>query len=519
MNGIALTIFVGQLPKLLGFSVDATSVLGALADTATGIREGKVVPLALVIGLLCLAVILVGRRLAPRFPSVLLAVALGGAIVAAFGLSSTIAVVGTVPQGFPPVGLPPVGLSDLVTLFPTALAVALISFADTSVISHAFAARRGEHVDPDHELAALGAVNIGAALVGGFSSSGSATRTPVAESAGAKTQATGLVGAACIVLLLVAVPGLLSPVPSAALAAVVMAAAISLVDLDGLRHLWRVRRTELGVALVAFLAVVVFGALPGIIIAVGLSLVAFIRRAWRPYDAVLGRVHGYKGYHDISRHPDARSVPGLMLYRWDAPLFFANAQAFQERVLELVDEADETPRWIAVAAEPVTDVDTTAADMLEELITELHRRGTELHFAELKGPTKDRLVTYGIFGRLGAGHFHPTVGATVSAFLHRYPDVEWKDWEDDSPPPEFGPEPSPAATPEPEPTAEASPAAEPAPEPELAPEPAAEAAPVAEPEPAPSDAAPAPAPEPDAPAPARPARPRRRRPAPEPPAE
>jgi MFS superfamily sulfate permease-like transporter len=288
-------------------------------------------------------------------------------------------------------------------------------------------------------------VNVVAGLVGGFSASGSATRTPVAEQAGARTQVTGLIGAACIVLLLVALPGLLAPVPTTALAAVVISAAISLFDIGGLRDLWRIRPSELGLALAAFLAVVLFGALPGIVVAVGLSLLAFIRRAWVPYDAVLGRVRGYKGYHDVTRHPDARQVPGLTLYRWDAPLFFANAQAFHEHVLSVVDGLEHTPRWFVVAAEPITDVDTTAAEMLGELITDLARRGTQLHFAELKGRTKDRLAVYGVFERLGADHFHPTVGSVVSAYLKRYPDVEWQDWEDDSPPPQGDAEPHAAA--------------------------------------------------------------------------
>jgi MFS superfamily sulfate permease-like transporter len=182
----------------------------------------------------------------------------------------------------------------------------------------------------------------------------------------------------------------------------------------------------------------VFGALPGIAVAVGLSLLNFIRRAWRPYDAVLGRVANYKGYHDTNRHPEARLVPGLTLYRWDAPLFFANAQSFHEHVLDIVESAPLTPRWFAVASEPITDVDTTAADMLEELITELRRRGTELHFADLKGRVKDRLRVYGIYDRLGADHFHPTVGSVVRAYLAANPDVEWLDWEDEPRPPEVG---------------------------------------------------------------------------------
>ena len=160
----------------------------------------------------------------------------------------------------------------------------------------------------------------------------------------------------------------------------------------------------------AFLAVTVFGALPGIAVAVGLSLLNFIRHAWRPHDAVLGRVTGYKGYHDLGRHPEARLVPGLVLYRWDAPLFFANADLFREHVLEIVDHAPPPVRWLAVTSEPMTDIDTTAADMLDELITELARRGVELHFADMKGHVKDRLRTYGLFDRLGGDHFHPTVG-------------------------------------------------------------------------------------------------------------
>ncbi|HYN48110.1 MAG TPA: SulP family inorganic anion transporter [Candidatus Nanopelagicales bacterium] len=431
MNGIALTILVGQLPKLLGFSVSSNDVVGGMVGLGRGIVEGRTVPLALVIGGASLAVILGLRRVSHRIPGVLVAVVAAGVAVAVFGLASELTVVGQVPRGLPAIGIPAVSWSDLMTLFPAALGIALISFADTSVISHAFAARRGERVDADHEMAALGVVNVAAGLFGGFASSGSATRTPVAEAAGSRTQVTGLVGAGAVLLLLVAVPGLLAPVPTAALAAVVVSAAIMLFDLEGLRRLWRQRRSELVLALVAFLAVTLFGPLPGIAVAVGLSLLEFIRHAWRPHDAILGRVTQYKGYHDIERHPDARLVPGLILYRWDAPLFFANADLFRAHVLDTVDHAPPPVRWLAAAAEPVTDIDTTAADMLDELITELARRGVELHFAELKGHVRDRLGTYGILDRLGADHFHPTVGTVVKAYLARHPDVVWHDWEDE----------------------------------------------------------------------------------------
>ena len=441
MNGIALMILVGQLPKLLGFSVDATGVLDGIVELGRGIVDGKTVPAALLIGLASLAIIFGLRRVSRRIPGVLVAVVAAGVVVQVLGLSSEIKVVGEVPRGLPKIGLPSVTWADLAALFPSAVGIALISFADTSVISHAFAARRGERVDADRELAALGAVNVTAGLFSGFASSGSATRTPVAEAAGSRTQVTGLVGAGAIILLLVAVPGLLAPVPTAALAAVVISAAVSLFDVKGLRRLWRQRRSELGLALIAFLAVTIFGALPGIAVAVGLSLLNFIRLAWRPHDAILGRVTGYKGYHDLGRHPEARLVPGLILYRWDAPLFFANADLFREHVLDIVDHAPPPVRWLAVTSEPMTDIDTTAADMLDELITELARRGVELHFADMKGHVKDRLRTYGLYDRLGIDHFHPTVGIVVKAYIARHPDVEWRDWEDEPVPPVAPPRP------------------------------------------------------------------------------
>jgi len=443
MNGIALTVLVGQLPKMLGFQVEAPDFLGAVIGLVQGIVDGKTAPWALAIGAVALAIILGLKRVSRRIPGVLIAVVLAGVAVAALGLQDSLSVVGVVPRGLPDLGLPLVSLDDVLALVPGAFGIALISFADTSVVSRIFAARRGDHIDADRELGSLGICNVAAGLVGGFPGSGSATRTPVAEAAGARTQVTGLVGAGVILVLLLAVPWLFAPVPSAALAAVVVSAALGIFDVEGLRRLWRQRRSELGLALVAFLAVALFGALPGIGAAVGLSLLNFIRHAWRPHDAILGRVANYKGYHDIGRHPEARLVPGLILYRWDAPLFFANADLFRERVLQIVDHAPPPVRWLAAAAEPVTDIDTTAADTLDELITELARRGVELHFAELKGHVKDRLGTYGVYDRLGADHFHPTVGAVVKAYLAHHPDVAWRDWEDEPLPPNSGAAPPP----------------------------------------------------------------------------
>ena len=429
INGIALTVIVSQVPKLLGFSVDASDFLGESIGIVRGVVDGRVVPVALVIGGGALVMMLVLRRVSRRLPGILIAVILATLAVTVLGLANQLTVVGAVPRGFAATGIPAVSLADLLALVPGALGIALIAFTDTSVISRTFAARRGDSVDPDHELVALGVANVAGALIGGFPISSSATRTPVAEAAGATTQVTGLVGAVVVVLLLVVEPGLLTNLPSTALAAIVIAAALSLFDLSGAGRLLRLRRSEFGLSIVSFLGVVLFGVLPGIGIAVGLSLLDFIRHAWRPHDAVLGRVPNYKGYHDIERHPDALQVPGLLLYRWDAPLFFANADLFRIRALAVVRGVEPPVRWLVVSAEPVTDVDTTAADALDELITDLARAGVELHFAEMKGHVKDRLRDYGVYQRMGDTCFHPTVGTAVKAYLAGHA-VAWVDWED-----------------------------------------------------------------------------------------
>ena len=237
--------------------------------------------------------------------------------------------------------------------------------------------------------------------------SSSASRTPVAESAGAKTQFAGVVGALCIALLLIFAPTLLKNLPHAALGAVVVSACLGLMEISGVLRLYRLRRSELAFSIVCFLGMMLLGVIQGIFIAVGLALLDFIWRAWRPYDAVLGRVDGLKGYHDISRHPEARHIPGLVLFRWDAPLFFANAAVFQEHVLRAVADAPTPTKWVVVAAEPVTDIDITAADMLAELDQRLHQAGMDLCFAEMKGPVKDRLKRYGLFTAFGTENFSP----------------------------------------------------------------------------------------------------------------
>jgi high affinity sulfate transporter 1 len=428
MNGIALTVLVAQLPKLCGFSVAAAGVGPGLAGFARAVVAGQIVPAAIAIGAGGLIVIFGLRAIAPRVPGVLVAVVLATIAVAALGDTIHVNVVGAMPAGIPRPVIPALGLDDLGPLATAAVGIALVSFADMSVLSRTFAARNGYRVDANRELIGLGLANLAGGLFRGFPITSSASRTPVAEAAGSRTQLTGVVGAVLIAGLLLGAPELLADLPISALAAVVIAAAIRMIDVGALRAFWRVRRADFALSVVAFLAVAGLGVIAGIALAVAFSLLDFIGRAWHPHDAVLGRAEGVKGYHDLARYPDAKQVPGLLLFRWDAPLFFANADSFRARVIALVDQAQPPIRWVVIAAEPITDVDSTAAGMIAELDRELVARDVELAFAELKDPVKDRLDRYGLQATIGPALFFPTVGVAVKAYVRRF-DVAWTDWE------------------------------------------------------------------------------------------
>jgi len=265
-------------------------------------------------------------------------------------------------------------------------------------------------------MVGLGAANLAAGLFQGFPVSSSSSRTPVAEAAGARTQLTGVVGAVAVALVLLWAPNLLKHVPTAALAGVVISSAIGLIEVNDLGRLFRIQRWEFWLSVVCFAGVAVFGAIQGVGIAVAIAVIEFLWDGWRPHSAVLGRVEGIRGYHDISRYPDARQVPGLVLFRWDAPLFFANAEFFKERALDAVASAPTPVRWLVVAAEPVTSIDVTAADALSELNEALHDVGVKLAFAELKDPVKDKLKRFGIFDQFGGEFFFATIGAAVDTY-------------------------------------------------------------------------------------------------------
>jgi high affinity sulfate transporter 1 len=430
LYGIAVTILVGQLPRLCGFSIEGRGLLTEIRDFAHGVADGQVNRAALAVGLAGIVVILVLRRFWRTVPGVAVAVVVGIAAVALFDLEAEgVKVVGVLPEGLPTLAIPAVDLADLGALFSGALGIALVAVADTTVLSQSLAAQRDETVDPDQELRALGVANVASGLFQGFAISSSSSRTPVAVSAGARSQLTPLVGAVAITLLLVFAPGLLRDLPLPMLAAIVITAAIGLIDVAAVRRLYRVRRSEFVLWLAAFAGVALLGVLVGIFAAILLSLADFVRRAWRPHDAVLGRVDELKGYHDITRYPSARQVPGLLLYRFDAPLFFANAAYFRRRVRVLVAEATQPVRWVVVAAEPITDIDTTAADTLGQLLKELRQQQVTLAFAELKDPVKDRLQRYGLYEGIGPDHFFPTIGTAVDAYVTAT-GTTWVDWEE-----------------------------------------------------------------------------------------
>ena len=433
MNGIALTVLISQLPKLFGFSIKSDGPLRNLWAVAKGVLEGRTNWTAFIVGAGTLAVILLLKG-SKRVPGILIAVVGATVVVGALGLAARagVSVLGSLPQGLPKFAIPWITYADIVPVLIGGCAVALVSFADTSVLSRVYAARTHTYVDPNQEMVGLGVANLAAGFFQGFPISSSSSRTPVAEAAGARTQLTGVVGALTVALLLVAAPDLLQNLPTSALAAVVIASAIGLIVVADLSRIYRIQRWEFWLSIVCTIGVAVLGAIPGIALAIVFAVIEFLWDAWRPYSAVLGRAEGVKGYHDISRYPDARRIPGLVLFRWDAPLFFANAELFRDRVLDAVATSPTPVRWLVVAAEPVTSVDITSADMLAELDETLQAVGIELCFAEMKDPVKDKLKRFGLFARLGQETFFPTLGSAVSTYLKTYA-VEWDDWEDRSP--------------------------------------------------------------------------------------
>ncbi|AVJ28311.1 SulP family inorganic anion transporter [Achromobacter spanius] len=417
MNGIALTVLVSQLPKLFDISIDDAGPLQEMQQLALAVADGQTHWPSFAVGAASLAVILLLKRF-DRVPGILIAVILATLAVKLFGLDAQgVKVLGEIPQGLPSLAWPWLSNADLVKIVLGGCAVALIAFADTSVLSRTYAARTHTRVDPNQEMVGLGVANLAAGFFQGFPISSSASRTPVAEAAGSRTQLTGVVGALAVGALLIAAPNLLRHLPNSALAAVVIAAAIGLFEIKDLRRIYRIQQWEFWLSMLCFAAVAVFGAIPGICLAVVIAVIEFLWDGWRPHFAVLGRVPNLRGYHDLKRYPNAALIDGLVLFRWDAPLFFANAELFQQRLLEAVEASPSPVRRVVVAAEPVTSVDVTSADMLRELCETLSREGIALHFAEMKDPVRDKLKRFELSRLFSDDHFHPTVGSAVDDYL------------------------------------------------------------------------------------------------------
>ncbi|MGE5287746.1 MAG: SulP family inorganic anion transporter [Micromonosporaceae bacterium] len=432
MNGLALTILAGQLPKLLGFKVSAEGLIGDLIGFVEGLANGEAVPAAAAVGIAGIALILALQHWLPKVPAVLIMVVLSIAATSVFNLAQHgVSLVGVLPKGFPKLTLPDVRVSDLGPLFAGALGIALVSLADTISTASSFAARTKQEVHGNQEMIGIGVANLAAGFFQGFPVSTSGSRTAVAERSGSKTQLTGLTGAALIILMIVFIPGLFRNLPNPALAAVVITAAFSLADIPATVRLWRQRKAEFLLSIAAFLGVALLGVLPGIAIAVALSILNVFRRAWWPYETVLGRVDGLEGFHDIHSYPAAKHLPGLTIYRFDAPLFFANAKTFREEVRRMA-RAEPKPRWIVIAAEPITDVDTTASDVLEELYRTLDAEGICLVFAELKDPVRRKIERYGLARKIEPRHFFPTIGAAVAAFRQET-GAEWTGADESAP--------------------------------------------------------------------------------------
>jgi len=411
MNGLGVTIIVGQLPKLFGFSTDADGFIDELRAFVSNLDQTQGTTLA--VGLSVLVLLLVLPRVSRKVPAILVAIVAATVASAVLDLSAEgVATVGALPQGLPTPGVPWTQLSDVVPLLVAALGITLVSLTDTIATSTSFAARRGDEVNPNQEMIGLGSANVAAGLFQGFAVSTSGSRTAVAEQSGAKSQVTGLVGAGAVALMLLFLNSLLADLPQTALAAVVIAAALSLMNLPELRRLWQVRRTAFSLSLVATAGVVLLGVLEGILVAVALAILLFFRRSWWPHGVVLGRDET-GGWHQAAGRDDLEEVAGIVVYRWEAPLFFANAGMLRQNLRALVRERQV--RWIVLQCEAVTDVDVTAAEMLEQLDKQLNAQGVHVAFVELRDRLEALLLRYGLFETLDRDHFYPSMDAALAA--------------------------------------------------------------------------------------------------------
>ncbi|MHC9291146.1 SulP family inorganic anion transporter [Mycobacterium sp. LTG2003] len=418
MTGVAVIMISGQLGKVTGTTVEGDEFIDEVVSFGAGIAGVHWPTVALSVAVL--AVLLILYRMSPVFPGPLIAVLAATAVVWLFGMEDKgIRVIGDIPAGLPVPSLPAVTFAELAALTIPAVGIAVVAFSDNALTGRTFAARRGETIDANAELRALGVCNLSAGVTQGFPVSSSGSRTALGDVLGSRTQLYSLVMLATVVVVMLAGRGLLEHFPMAALGALVVYAALRLIDIPEFRRLARFRRSELVLAVATTVAVLGLGVLYGVLVAIGLSLLDMLRRVARPHDSVLGYVPGMAGMHDVDDYPQAEPVPGLVVYRYDAPLFFANAENFRERAMAAVEESDDPVEWFVLNAEANVDPDLTAVDALEQLRRDLTARGIVFAMARVKQDLLDDLVAAGFVDRVGEDRIFPTLPTAVEAFRGR----------------------------------------------------------------------------------------------------
>jgi len=412
VTGAALVIAASQLGKVLGYSVSGDTFFRLVANALSNID--KIQGLTVVIASGSIVVMVLLRRFLPRWPAALIVVALSIVTTSAFNLAARgLAITGTVPGGLPPFTFPNVGVHDVGNLMLSAFGIALVCYVESIAVAKAIAARRGYVVDANREFVAIGVANIGAGLFQGFPINGSFSRSASAEDAGARTQLAGLVAALVVAATLLFLTPLFKNLPAAALGAIVIVAVSGLLDIDGLRRVWRIRREDFAMGVIALGGVLTFGVLEGLLIAVGVSLVALVYHATLPRRAVLGYVPDDDSFRDIERSNEAVTVSGVLVYRFDAPLFFANCRRLRDDIVDLVTMAPAPVRAVVIDAAAITILDTTAASVLLELIERLSSRGTKLVVAQARGAVRDVMAASGVVEALGPDGLSPTIQIAI----------------------------------------------------------------------------------------------------------
>ncbi|MFF2124017.1 SulP family inorganic anion transporter [Streptomyces olivochromogenes] len=412
LTGVALIIIVDQLPKLTGVRTSGSEFFPQLLSFVRNLGEAH--PATVIFSVAAIAFLFAVARFFPGVPGPLLALVLGTVAVAVFGLEDHgIAVIGAVPAGLPSPGLPTPG--DLSQLVLPALGVLLVGYTDVILTARAFSAR-GEELDPNQELLALGAANLGAGVLHGFPVSSSASRTALAHSAGGRSQAYSLVAGAVVLAVLLFLSPLLAHTPSTVLGALVVYAGVRMMDLAGFRRLAAFRRRELLLALGCLAGVLALDILYGVLVAVGLSVAELLTRVARPHDAIEGLVPGLAGMHDVDDYPQARTVPGLLVYRYDSPLFFANAEDFKRRALAAVDRHEGPVDWFVLNTEAIVEVDITALDAVDALRQELEQRHIVFALARVKQDLRDDLDAFGLTEAVGTDRIYPTLPTALAAY-------------------------------------------------------------------------------------------------------